>query len=124
MIRSVFAGALLVGMSGTAMAGITEDYADLCSHMPPLSARRTPTVPFDVYYVPRLAVQSYCAAARPVTACAFPSPGNAAPNRWVIFITETLSDRDTACVLTYESSHLPPNNWFDPRWENYLSGRH
>lgn len=123
MLKTALLTIGLSAMSGQVLAADAElmhKYRNLCSALPPLSARQEPTVKYDVYRLSAEDIQKYCGATGPkFTACAV-SPYKGHPDGWAIFITSPLSDRDYDCVLMYEKAHLPPNNWIDPRWENYL----
>lgn len=90
-----------------------------CEHMPPASAQREPSGPYEVITAPADQIVSWCHkdAARMTAVlygCTF-LPGTPTPHHdGVIVLSDALSPADRACVLIYEKSHLAPNNWMDP----------
>lgn len=38
---------------------------------------------------------------------------------WHIYLNDAMNAHERACTLTYEQSHMPPNNWHDATVEGW-----
>jgi hypothetical protein len=121
-MRLAVAALCVLALTGSAGADyvLKGQFRAPCSMLPPLEARKEPTVPYYVSVLPQATVQRRCTNGakvhQPVTACITQKPDS--NGQWPIFISSFLSKRDAACVLLYEKAHLPPNNWMDQAWED------
>jgi hypothetical protein len=111
--------ALLVGMSGTAMAGQFDDQnLRPCDNVPPQSAQRPASVLPMIVDEPDAEMAVDCQKTIPVGShiygCTF-EPGVAADpsSGWVIVLNAGLTPAERDCTLLYERAHLPPNLWKD-----------
>lgn len=80
--------------------------------MPPLSAQQEPSVPYSLLWLSAVDMLDHCPEG--AAACTQMVPFE---DRAEIYIVDTLSEVDRACVPIYEKAHLPPNNWIDAEVE-------
>lgn len=96
---------------------------DICApqNMPPFHVR-TPTVRTDIYMAPAEQIVAWChkdprmQATVILNGCTYQA-STTRTGHAIVILSDALDDHDRACVLTYEFSHLPPNNWQDPVME-------
>lgn len=111
MLRFAVAALCVLGLTAPSAA------AETCRGvpMPPVAKRAEPTVPYDQTLVSAKTMAEYCGTEL------HPSPAGCAyetrKGHFQILVRDTLPLEEFACVVAYEKSHLPPNNWFDPSIE-------
>jgi len=81
--------------------------------MPPPSAQKPVTEPFQLFFIPSEKMNAQCnkmpgPAMRGCTVMAN------SERSAVIFINAGMTPADMHCTLIYEKAHLKPNSWFDP----------
>lgn len=121
-MRIAVAALCVLALTGSAEADyvLKGQYRAPCKQLPPIAARQEPNVPYRVYVWSQSKVQRVCGQGKklfqPITACSM-RPGTYEAT-WVIATSSFLSKTDGACVMLYEKSHLPPNDWLDQAWED------
>lgn len=100
------------------------EFREPCKNMPPESARQPPSVEFTVVALPSAEIQIKCGGpyVRVVTACA--KIADPLSGAWVVYIDNDLTPEDHACVMVYETAHMPPNSWVDWAWESHIKFLH
>lgn len=95
--------------------------SDPCATPPPPQFQRPVTVPTYVQILPQAEMYAWChkdpamQATVTLDGCTYlPSPGRPFGQ---IALSAALTPAGRRCVLIYELSHLPPNNWIDPVME-------
>lgn len=85
-------------------------------NMPPLSAQKTITEPFQLFLIPDDQMDAKCNKMpnTPIGGCTFLA-NSARPA--VIYLNSSMATADIGCLLIYEKAHLKPNNWLDPAFE-------
>jgi hypothetical protein len=99
------------------------EYREPCLDLPPIDKRLEPTVPYRLIELSSRELQERCGGpfSRVVIACSRQEdPFN--PNDWIVVIDADMPPADKACVLLYQKAHMPPNNWVDRDWEQFLKG--
>jgi hypothetical protein len=121
--------AVLVGMSGPAMAGQFDDQnLRPCDNVPPVSAQMEPTVKSTIISAADAEMASDCMKVLPANShiygCTFEPGGGGDPAfGWIIVLNSGLSQPERDCTLLYEKAHLPPNLWKDVTLESTIRDR-
>lgn len=83
--------------------------------MPPVEQQQEPTVFYDVLFVSDAEMHERVNAEPTPAGIAFRRPTAEYPDGWRILLNrDKIRVGEMECVLRYEKSHLPPNNYLDP----------
>jgi len=116
-----FAVAALCVLALTGSAGARELLygTDPCEVVPPKGLKET-SVRYETYNLSQRELDRLCFADKrtiPAGAhmggCTYPAKNGF----WQVLVLNTLTLEQIACVVRYETAHMPPNYWADPKME-------
>lgn len=83
--------------------------------MPPVEQQQEPTVFYDVRFVSDAEMHERVNAEPTPSGIALKNPTAEDADGWLILLNrDKIKAGEMDCVLRYEKSHLPPNNYLDP----------
>lgn len=85
-------------------------------NMPPLSAQKPVTEPFQVFFVPDDQMDAKCKKMpnTPIGGCTLLADSGRSA---VIYLNSSMDPAGIGCLFIYEKAHLKPNNWLDQAFE-------